>query len=580
MMVKRTDGWDWLCGCLAVGLAAAVVPTGRASDVGAVAGARVELNSYRHYLDNELYTHYGDDRRYGPEHDLAQANIATILAGFGLSVTLELVPCPYAPGPFYNVVGTKLGTLDPTVEYVVGAHYDSACDFDCDDPGNPGADDNASGVALVLEAARVLSQYESDYTIRFVAFDREERPDLVSPGLYGALAYVADHGADDIRGVINADMVAYNKGTNAVGVGRSSASSDPLRDAMLQAVTAYGEGMALDALYVGPGDHQPFEDAGFQAVMVHEGLGGNPCYHRECDSVDTPGYIDYEYATRITRIVAGFLVDHAGVHVDIPDGDFNGDGNVDLVDYAQFEACIADPGIPVDPPCDFFDLDADGDVDCTDWRMFEVVWTGQDDPPTPWRCDLTPAIVAGDGCRCLEITPPQSQRPMALLLDGWPAQPDVSCVSGYVQSDGRLGSTPNFQAWDAWGTLHVCDAEILPESTYMVRCDIGDPGSPVLSVERSGTTGLWGDTAGFFVDGAWGPPNGDSGIQDIVAIVDAFKVLPGRPPIHRVDLVGVGAQGIVCRPDQTVDMLDALAAVDAFKGMSLFDSAACSNPCP
>lgn len=578
-MLERTDRPPMLCSYLVLGFAVALAPIVRASDVGEVAAALVEPGSLRHYLDNELYTHNGDDRRWGPEHDLAQANIAAVFVSLGLDVTLEPVPCPYAPGPFYNVVGTKLGTFDPTIEYVIGAHYDSACDFDCDDPGNPGADDNASGVALVMEAARVLTKYESDYTIRFVAFDREERPDLLTDGLFGSSAYATDHIDDDIRGVINADMVAYNNGRNAVGVGRASASSDPLRETMLQAVADYGDGIGLDALYTGPGDHLPFEAAGFQAVMVHEGLGGNPCYHRECDSVDTPGYIDYEYATQITRIVVGFVVDHAGVHVDIPDGDFTGDGNVDLADYGEFEGCFAGPGTPVAPPCDFFDLDADGDVDCTDWRLFKAVWSEEGDPPTPWQCNLMPAMVAGAG-RCLEITPPQSQRPMALLVSGDPWQPTVSCVSCYVQTDGRLGSTPVFQAWDAWGTIYACDAEILPETMYLVQCDFGDPGSPALSKESIATTGMWGDTAGFFVDGSWEPPDGDPSILDVVAVLDAFKVLPGCPPLHRVDLVGIHEEGITCSPDRSIDIPDAVAALDAFKRLPFFDTVDCPIPCP
>ena len=57
---------------------------------------------------------------------------------------------------------------------------------------------------IVLEAARVLSHYDSDYTIRFIAFDREE------DGLVGSDAYATDHQNDDIRGMISADMVAYD----------------------------------------------------------------------------------------------------------------------------------------------------------------------------------------------------------------------------------------------------------------------------------------------------------------------------------------------------------------------------------
>ncbi|UCC32787.1 MAG: M28 family peptidase, partial [Phycisphaerales bacterium] len=150
---------------LTAGLALAPALPALASPEGEVAAALVSEESYCHYLDDELYAHEGDNRGFGPEHDLAQANIISLFASFGLTVTLE--PFDYYGATYHNVVGTHLGTATPDQEYVIGAHYDSV--------DNPGADDNASGVALVLEAARVLSRYESDFTIRFVAFDREEQ---------------------------------------------------------------------------------------------------------------------------------------------------------------------------------------------------------------------------------------------------------------------------------------------------------------------------------------------------------------------------------------------------------------------
>ena len=88
---------------------------------------------------------------------------------------------------------------------------------------------------------------------------------------------------------------------------------------LAEAVATYGDGLrsstygALDA-----SDHAPFEWAGFEACLLIEGLC-NPYYHTQMDSVDTPDYIDYAFATRITRSVVGFLVDQAGVIVDFPD---------------------------------------------------------------------------------------------------------------------------------------------------------------------------------------------------------------------------------------------------------------------
>ena len=53
---------------------------------------QVSQTTYRHYLDDVLYTHLGDDRQWGPEHDLAQSNIYAEFEGFGLNTSLVTVP--------------------------------------------------------------------------------------------------------------------------------------------------------------------------------------------------------------------------------------------------------------------------------------------------------------------------------------------------------------------------------------------------------------------------------------------------------------------------------------------------------
>ncbi len=332
-----------------------------ASEAGQVAAAQVSQQSYREILDDRLYTHLGDNRGYGPEHDLAQANIVAMFEQYGLTVTLE--PVWFQGDTYFNVVGTKLGTVYPQSEYIIGAHYDSV--------GNPGADDNASGTALVLEVARVLSTYESEYTIRFVAFDREEQ------GLYGSAAYVSAHLGDDILGMVSTDMVAYNTGVNEADI-YSQAASDPIKYALAAAVDTYGDGLNYDLHGPSYGsDHAPFEGAGFQACLLIEDWG-NPYYHSPLDSVDTPNYIDYAFATRMARSVAGWLVDQAGVRVLVADGDENDDGDVDMPDFARVQECFGGDGTP--PPtgmgCYNFDFDYDEDVDLDDYAEFTARFTG------------------------------------------------------------------------------------------------------------------------------------------------------------------------------------------------------------
>jgi hypothetical protein len=534
--------------------------------MGAVAAALVQLDSYRDVHQNELYTHDGDDRWFGPEHDLARANIAAIMTGHGLSVTLE--PFVYNNETYFNVVGTKLGTVDPSVEYVIGAHYDSINFADWELHGAPGADDNASGVALVLEAARVLTQYPSDYTIRFVAFDREEQ------GLHGSWGYALDHIADNIQAMISADMVAYNIGTDSVDVLFTHSESTPLMEEVGLAVEMYGEGIGWSGGSGGSSDHAPFESVGFHAVLLIEDWG-NPCWHHGCDNIDNPGYIDYDLATRITRSAVGFLADRAGVQVDLPDADYTGDGLVDMVDYAEFELCFEGPDAPVDPPCDFFDLDGDTDVDCSDWLLFKAVWDGPEDPPVFWGCNLPAPIAVAESGRALTVTAPEHTRPMALLVEGDPSNPNVSCVASYVQADGRLAAAPVFQDYTDWGTIIVNGDAVVPETTFIVSCDYGELGLSLKATTASTT--LWGDVVGDFVGGAWTEANGTVDFNDISAVVDAFKSAPTAPPIAWADMVG--PSGSECHPDLAIDFLDIGATVDAFKGLDFFETTSCPLPC-
>lgn len=534
-----------------------------ASDPGDRVSSLVSEASYRHYLDDMLYTHLGDNRGFGIEHDLAQANIVSILTSFGLEVTLE--PVSYYGSTYYNVVGTQWGTLYPDQEYLIGAHYDSV--------NNPGADDNASGTALMLEAARVLSEFDSEYTIRFIAFDREEQ------GLWGSEQYVQDHISDDIVAMISADMVAFNTGANAATI-ECVAGSSSLMNSLEAAVQSYADGLIGNtSQWTCCSDHVPFHDAGFQACLLIEDWG-NPNYHTSIDSVDTPNYIDYAYATKMTRSIVGFLVDHAGVIVDPIDADYDGDGDVDADDYSELLLCFSAPDTPPsDPSCLFFDFNGDNDVDCGDAGQFSTAWTAPGSAPTPWQCELEPAVAAGDGGRCFTVETPASTRPMALLVTGDPDDPSVVCLSKYVQADGHLGSSPVFQSSGAWTGILVCAGEIHPGTQYDIWCDFGTEGIPVLSPAASATTAVWGDTVGKFLGDYWEPPDGVARIMDIVAILDTFRALPGAPPIHWVDLIGTGPSGIECEPDQLIGTMDLVMALDAFSGFTFEKSTGCVIPC-
>ena len=101
-----------------------------------------------------------------------------------------------------NVIATQPGLLFPNQKVVVCGHYDS---MPTSDP-SPAADDDGSGTAAVIEAVRVMSQYNYAYTIEYALWDEEEY------GLVGSNNYAtsAENNADSIVVVINIDAIAYD----------------------------------------------------------------------------------------------------------------------------------------------------------------------------------------------------------------------------------------------------------------------------------------------------------------------------------------------------------------------------------
>jgi len=293
-----------------------------AATVAEVVG-QVSKESYTNYLRNDLYTHDGDERCYGPQHDLAQQRIKELFESFGLETSLH--PFAYMETTCYNVVGVHRGISCPNEIYVLGAHYDSV--EDC-----PGALDNGSGVAGILESARVLSQHAFEGTIVFIGFDREEQ------GLFGSAAYVNDHIEDHIHGMINLDGYAWqaygpeHPDHNKIGL---YYASEPTRliDDLATAVESYTELACVVGPPSGLSDHASFDYEGFAAAWFGAyDWQENPFLHTELDSVDQPDYIDCDLGTSVTQAVVGYLATAAMLAPARIYPDFNGDGDVDIDD--------------------------------------------------------------------------------------------------------------------------------------------------------------------------------------------------------------------------------------------------------
>jgi subtilisin-like proprotein convertase family protein len=178
-----------------------------------------------------------------------------------------------------NVVATITGSEFPDQQYIICAHYDDM------PPGDlaPGADDNASGVVGVLETARLLKDFDLKYTLKFIAFDQEEQ------GLIGSHAY-ADEAAgngDDILGVLNLDMIAYNSDDDHEMSISTNTQSAQFTNEYTSVLAAYGFDLTYNFISIAASDHSPFWNNGYQAILAIEDWDDfNPYYHTVNDLFD------------------------------------------------------------------------------------------------------------------------------------------------------------------------------------------------------------------------------------------------------------------------------------------------------
>lgn len=206
----------------------------------------------------------------------------------------------------HNVVCTKPGASEPERFVVLCAHYDSR-GKSLGDPASasPGAVDNASGVAALLEAARALAGAESACSIRFVAFSGEEQ------GLAGSDAYAGAAQAAGTRIVllVNLDMVGHPMDAEKRTViverddGNATAANDAA-SAQFAALMAQAAG-TYTSLRVKPGkiydsDYMPFELRGYVCIGAFDGSTAAPFYHTSDDTFDK---VNTRFCAEVARMV-------------------------------------------------------------------------------------------------------------------------------------------------------------------------------------------------------------------------------------------------------------------------------------
>lgn len=239
--------------------------------------------------------------------------IAARMAALGLEVEQQ---------PFYastwtgsgqaapNVIGIQRGTLYPDVYVVCGSHFDSFSYEAMYGGGTcPGADDNATGVASVLESARIMTQYEFEYSIVYCAYGCEEM------GLYGSEAYASrcQQEGMEILGYFNNDMNGYLYG-DVIHIDCIYPNSvAPIGDYYMNVGSVYFPELPIRHVNFSEGDsdHTSFNNHGYMGIYPFEDYQHySPNIHTPNDLIG-PSVTSFEMSQQYCRMNIGCLAEIA-----------------------------------------------------------------------------------------------------------------------------------------------------------------------------------------------------------------------------------------------------------------------------
>ncbi len=196
--------------------------------------------------------------------------------------------------PTANILAVLPGTTHPEIVYVISSHFDSRAQ-------GPGADDNTSATAALLEAARVLARRPQAATIIFASLTGEES------GLLGSREFVRQAKASNMQlaGVLNNDMVGW---ANDQRLDNTIRYSNPgIRDIQHASALQFSQLITYDALYYKSTDAQAFYD-GYGDVVG--GIGsypvlGNPHYHQPHDVLET---INHQLVAEVAKTTVASIM--------------------------------------------------------------------------------------------------------------------------------------------------------------------------------------------------------------------------------------------------------------------------------
>lgn len=231
-----------------------------------------------------------------------------------LGLTAELDPFQVQSTTANNIIVKHPGVGDSSDVYIFSAHYDSTSNTPM--TSAPGADDNATGVAAVLEAARVITPHAFEHDIWFVLTAAEEQGSLGSKHMVG---WLKQQGVA-VKGVIAPDMIGYwpageQDKMDILGDPASAFLVDKMADVATRQGVAFKK--YIEHTYCYGDDHTNFQEAGFPAITpmdcveAHNVAGSmedTPHYHRP---TDTLGTLHMPFTTKVVGVITTTLAELA-----------------------------------------------------------------------------------------------------------------------------------------------------------------------------------------------------------------------------------------------------------------------------
>jgi len=213
--------------------------------------------------------------------------------------------------PSWNVIADREGHAPGRRGVVLlTAHLDSININGGPAAPAPGADDNGSGSAGLLEISRAFKDHRGEHDLRFILFGGEEE------GLFGSKRYVADLSAEErsrIQAVVNMDMIGVlNAPTRSVLI-EGAPLSQRVIDRLAEAAMTYTPLAVETSLRPFASDHVPFIEAEIPAVLTIEGADStNGNVHSNADTID---HVTYDFAVEILRMNVAFVASEVGMTV-------------------------------------------------------------------------------------------------------------------------------------------------------------------------------------------------------------------------------------------------------------------------